>query len=613
MGHAQEEDPEMEAPKKAFRGKIRDDSTKQIYSHKTTKFIFEKDITDNQGNYRSLDTAVFNIEYFTEVDKRDKTFQDLGNNGTALRNIYFQSEESIGIQSGFTSYEPYFVGPYNIKYYDTKSPFTDMSIILGGKGRAHTEVNFSRNISPTWNFGFDYRSIVSDKQYQRSSKGDRQVTGVQYDFYSLYKSKNEKFLTFFNFSRNKHTVLENGGINVEIENGINDFFDENAETFLKTAQSQELRRQIHLYQEYNPKPILGGYYSIDWDVADNSFSADLTSGDEDYLPGYNLDSTATNDKFTFQTFTAQTGVKGQARFANYNFYYKYRQVKGTAQEVHSADSTVRNFGENYLGGTIRMDIDSSFYLKGLAELELSGNYKLEAMSSRNRLQAGFKLIQSPAAMIQQSYYGNHDNWVNNFDPIKVQEIWGSFGFNFGRHSFRPFGKIINATNHIYYGLDKTPQQYKSAAQITTFGYDYNIFFFKKLGLSQTLIYASVDQNAQDIFNIPKWLINTKVYYHNQLFKKNLEIMVGVDTHWKSEYNAYSYNPTTQQFHLTDNNPILDYLNVDVFLNARIGKARLFVKYINLTQALTGKGYFSTPLYPGQHNTVDFGVFWAFYD
>ena len=32
-----------------------------------------------------------------------------------------------------------------------------MDIAIGGDGRAITDVSYSRNISPQWNFGFDFK------------------------------------------------------------------------------------------------------------------------------------------------------------------------------------------------------------------------------------------------------------------------------------------------------------------------------------------------------------------------------------------------------------------------------------------------------------------------
>ena len=125
---------------------------------------------------------------------------------------------------------------------------------------------------------------------------------------------------------------------------------------------------------------------------------------------------------------------------------------------------------------------------------------------------------------------------------------------------------------------------------------------------------------------------------------------GVDVHWKSTYYALAYDVPTAQFYI-QGNPSTDraiagfndqggreftgiyggteaeegfFLTpslpnqknlpvIDVFFNAKIKRGRVFFKYNNILQLITGNGYFTTPQYPGQRNTLDFGFDWSFYD
>ena len=91
------------------------------------------------------------------------------------------------------------------------------------------------------------------------------------------------------------------------------------------------------------------------------------------------------------------------------------------------------------------------------------------------------------------------------------------------------------------------------------------------------------------------------------------MQLGVDFHWKSEYYALGYDPAIRQFYNQNTFKPQDFSIIDVFLNGKIKRARIFLKYNNLIQAFTGQGYFLTPYYPGQRNVLDFGFDWSFYD
>ena len=168
--------------------RIIDDTTKQVYGPKTSRYYFEKDVFFNRQTYYPIDTVIRNFHRFTYVERNEYRYQDLGNIGTAIRPIYYQVPDVIGASSGFQSYDMYWELETD-QIFDTKSPYTNMNVILGGKGRSITRASFSRNINPRWNFGFDYRGLLIDKQVQRQSKGDRNVRSTYYDIYTAFQTK----------------------------------------------------------------------------------------------------------------------------------------------------------------------------------------------------------------------------------------------------------------------------------------------------------------------------------------------------------------------------------------------------------------------------------------
>jgi hypothetical protein len=164
-----------ETPTRSGRGsQILDDSTVNVYGPNTTKWITENNIFQNKGDYQPLDTMLSNYHRWTYIQSSNNFYHNLGNVGTALNPIFLQAPTKIGATPGFTSYGKYFDTEEPL-IFDTKSPYTRIFLVWGGEGRAMSRIEFSRNITPRWNFGFNYRPILVDKQIQRQGKGDRQT------------------------------------------------------------------------------------------------------------------------------------------------------------------------------------------------------------------------------------------------------------------------------------------------------------------------------------------------------------------------------------------------------------------------------------------------------
>jgi hypothetical protein len=150
--------------------RVIDDTTKQIYGPKTSRYFYEEDVMLNREQLHRVDTVIRNFHRFSYIHQSENLYQDLGSIGTATRPIYFEVPDVIGVSSGFSAYDVVW-NREQIRYWDTKSPYSNMSVILGGRGRSITRATYSRNISPQWNFGLTYRGLFIDKPIDRQGKG----------------------------------------------------------------------------------------------------------------------------------------------------------------------------------------------------------------------------------------------------------------------------------------------------------------------------------------------------------------------------------------------------------------------------------------------------------
>lgn len=610
---------------------ILDDSTKSIYGPKTSLWTTEKDLFQNRANYRAIDSSVSNYHRWTYVQRFNYFYKDLGIVGTALSPIFPILPTSAGASAGFQVYEPYYATE-EPRYFDTKSPFTRMHIIWGGNGRAMTRVEFSRNISPRWNFGFNYRPILVDRQILRK-KGVRQTVSHYYDFYTTYKSKDERYLLLFNFRRIRHRVNEEGGVVHKESDPYSKYFDPNARTNLVAARTEEYRRVVHVFQQYQLIKPLQIYFTVDFTKQTNGFTDDYSSGKDPktYFDHNEVDSTKANDQTTFITSQQEGGLKGNLSKLFYNVYYKTRSFNYSNPYLKGIELPVQTSGiENYAGGNFSLLLDSLSEISGSAEYLIGGFYRVEGQVQTPRFEGYFKNSLSKPGFMQMIYRGSHDYWNHSFAGISSTQAQGFLKFSNRRVELKAGGTFTALSNYVYFREVTPPDTinnqrvlpYQSAGIQSIFSPEIklSVRFLRHVYFRPQVIYTDIFKNDDDALQIPLWFYNGQLSYENLLFKSHLQLQAGVDFHWQSTYNALGYDPAIQQYFVTRQYYMKQTLTVspaypmvDVFFTGKMKRARFFFKYHNLTQLVTKIGYMSTPGYPGQRNLIDFGFDFLLFD
>lgn len=171
------------------RRKLIDDSTKMVFGPKTSLFFLEKDIKRNIDRKVEADTLLDNFHYYEPVAKSGWMYQDLGNIGSAAKPIYYEVPRMIGFTSGFHAYDLYYMSPDSMRYYDTKSPYTQMNAFFGGGNRNMLDLVFARNINPRWNMGFNLNTIRATKTLNPSGRDDHFAVQNAYSMHTSYRGE----------------------------------------------------------------------------------------------------------------------------------------------------------------------------------------------------------------------------------------------------------------------------------------------------------------------------------------------------------------------------------------------------------------------------------------
>ncbi len=611
-----------DAPRRGSR--IIDDTTKSIYGPGTSKYYFEQDDFFNRTTLYPIDTIITNVHRINSyVRYNNNLYQDLGNTGTAIQPIFYKVPDLIGTTSGFNSYNLYWDAE-SVKYFDTKSPYTNIKIILGGGGKSITRVAFSRNITPQWNAGFNYRVFLIDKQIQRRGKGDRHVKGTYVDFYTAFQSKDSTYRLFVNFRNNKHQVDEYGGIQMDYTRPYDykDFFSKrDALPWLTDASSLEKRSNFHLHHRYELASALQVYHTLDSYQQGNGFTDVLTSSTANYYDNVEVDSTKTDDYAKFKSFRNEVGIKGNLLKLFYNGYYAIRNYNMDYKYISEDTLFTKTKGvENYIGGRISMKLDSVFELTGWGEINQYGNYRIDGQLKSKWLEASLKQVQYAPSFLQQANRGGHDLWDNDFRNVNVTQLNGYLHYTTKKLEVSPGLTFTTLTNYVffkrgYYGQDQhvLPIQSSGTQVMAAPELKFSVALGKHVTFDSQTIYTALLKNDDDAMQVPELFANAQFAYQNMWFKNNLDMQTGVDVHWQSSYYANGYDITTQQYYVQQSYVVPSFPVVDLFFSGRIKKARIFVKYNNIIQLFTQQGYMPTPNYPAYRNTLDFGVDWSFYD
>ena len=87
----------------------------------------------------------------------------------------------------------------------------------------------------------------------------------------------------------------------------------------------------------------------------------------------------------------------------------------------------------------------------------------------------------------------------------------------------------------------------------------------------------------------------------------------MDIFYCTNYYADAYMPALRSFHLQGEKQIGNYPFVDLFFMVRIKRAKLLLKYQNLSGLFGNYTYYTVPHYPMNDPSFKFGVSWKFFD
>jgi len=583
-----------------------------------------------------LDTILGEIQNYNPIYQKSISNSYLGNLGSAYQSNVFIDRVTDDSFLFFKPYRAYIMKPEDVIFFNTTTPYTKLSYETGGpKGQSENLLRAmqTQNINPYWNFGINYDLISSDGQYQN------QKTKL-YDFtlFSSYKKREYGFDIVLN--TNRMSIEENGGVfrdslitdtNEDAEN-IQVNLDQassrltNFNFFMNHSYGIGKETELVHEEDTTYSYAIDLFYSLDYESNSWRYKDDnLTT---DFYDQKLLDQSATFDKVeqttlrnTFQIvfnenenkwirLGARFGIINE--FTNYNLRRNVSQYSWQQQDekIHNNQLLVNFFSKS--GKSINWNAMGTYYFEGYKQNDFKLNYELTKWIGDKIEKHGFlvngKLESKTSDFILEEYYGNHQSWKTDFDKTTSLQV-GLEYFN-KKYNFKIGANFTQLDNYTYFNLNALPEQANSGISVFT-GYLEKKFQLGNFHLNQKL----VGQNStnENILPLPSLSIYSNNYYKNEFFNGALGFQAGIAVRYNTAFYAPDYMPSTGQFYLQNEKELGDYPKIDLYVNFRIKRTRIFVMYEHANSSIGSKNYFTTNHYPINPAMLKYGLVWTFYN
>jgi len=632
---------------------VHPDSTSSARDSTNVSYFYNDVDKEGRLKLHPLDTLLTGFQNYNPLTRHGYFYATLGNIGSAYDNLFPSPlRETGGFDFGIHTFDNLLYQNDSVRYYRVIKTYTELEYVQGAKKELNFTARFSRNIYRGLNLGFDFHVSSSPGAYLR-----QKTNIVNFVLTAQFFSKTKRYGLITNFLVNRIKNQENGGIKydsifeqnlesnrqvfeVNLQNAQNNvresgfyikqFFDLTRHDLSQLDSAKQQRKRIELGR-------ITYSFSFNRQVF-NYVDNDPTSG---FYTNIYFDSTQTADSVTVKkienviTWTnpsfnpGRTYRRIQLEFSLKHLYTEltYPTIKNYDVQFDPAWAAVEMpnphqryfFNQLIPSGWIAFQPFSTFRLESYADYVFGtyneGDFSFNATMSQvlGSLKrnlgilsiSGFYRFHEPDYFFQL-YQGNNFRWNNAWEKEGLISAEASYSYKY----FTLGARMSRISNYVYLDTAAIPQQEKD-----NIGYirswldtDIDVWRFKFKGE-----FAFQSIQGSNVIRVPAFIGNLAVYFTQPLFRGTAVIQPGLNFFYNTSYYADSYMPATRMFFLQDQKEIGNYIYMDVFINVKIQRARLFLAYSHFNASFMGHTYFTVPNYPMQDGAFKFGVSWRFHD
>lgn len=598
----------------------------------------------------------------------------LGNLGSPrISHVFFERKDP----EQFFFLDPYdftVIKPEDVVYTNTKSPFTNLTYYKQGgssDGEERFKAYFAVNANKRLGFGFNIDYVYGRGKYMNQSTA--LFNGNLFAYYL-----GDKYNMHFSFINDNLKVAENGGIvddryvtrPLDMAEGGKVYANDEIPTNLSQVWNHNTGYHAFLTHRYNV-----GFYRENPDAKD-TVNTEIFVPVTSFLHTLKVDinrrkyisyDEAQNQQYFQNNYltdvqrdeTEQLAVKNTIGISLREGFNKWAKAGLTAFMSHEyrrftmTDTLARTPGQRIptdyventisVGGQLIKEQGQTLHYNVMGEIALvgedAGQFQIQGKGDLNfrlfsdtvRLEANAYIKNLNPIFYYRHFHSKHYWWDNN-DLSKIMRTRIEGKLSVDRWKTQLKVGVENIKNYTY--LDNTSVKYtetSSGKEVTTYKNDVavkqnsgNIQVFSaalrqdfKLGifhLDNEITYQK--SSNQDVLPLPDLTLYHNLYIKFGLAKKVLQIEMGADVRYFTQYYAPDYAPAIGQFYLQNKETrykLGGYPLLNGYINLHLKRTRIFIAMYNLIQGQGEKSYFLAPHYPLNPRLLKFGLSWNFFD
>lgn len=577
------------------------------------KYFYLSDITKF---YDFKDSTLDNFFHqYDPAKRRAIDYLNLGNAGTAARNMQYESKPYIGFNSGMNQYDLYNYKLGDFRFFENNVPLTNVFFTpVGGQQNFVIRSDFARDFNDNTSLSLNYRRIRQQGFYTN------QLTKTTNFGVSLrFRGLNDRYTGFLSILSNVNEEGQNGG--VEEGTDFSDALYSNRQNVPIVIEDGQTRNQQKLYSSIN-------YYQLNKPETSKVqllLRYDLTLDRRYYKYSDPTTDTAQDSMYYGDFLVEDRGVRVFTRINRLsNAFYAYASDGknlnirgGIVYDRYTLDETglESTFNNAYLDFKGDIPFSKSIAIKSEAKLGLlDGSGDFLAKGSLNidlgkwiELNGGASFYRYTPSLMQRSLV---INGLQQFEEEFTKPIGSDFFGSFYIPIIKTRGQIKQSlvTNAIYYNRQGSPTQFDDILTATTLSLS-NEFKIGKFGMDNYLLFQLFNEN---IYQLPTLHSKHNVYVQGYMFDKALLARLGAEIRLTPAYDGVAFNPVIGNFFQTSQE-LPFYPMTDLYLTAKIKQFRLFLRGENMVSIFEDKVQFQVVNYPQFDFKIRFGVSWLLFN
>lgn len=572
-----------------------------------------------------------------------------GNLGSPLESkIYFDRIVSSREDMFERAYNPYLIKPSNVRFYNTKQPFSQMvyrSAFPIQNEEDYFKIMLTMNANKYVNVGGLCNLIYGRGQYQYQSSNMLNggfwttYTGKRYEIvssvmFNSFKNRENGGIVDMNYVINpQYSGMQATNIPVNISNAqsayrnFNYFFNHRYRvgkdverslkidslgidsTYMEFVPIMTFTHTFHaedVCRKYVEENVPTGFY------ANNFFSNSYTKDSTAYWTIANTLAVTLEEKFNrLMRF-------GLSAYVKYDIRHHGMGIKNREDTLCFDNSYYHNliFGADLFkreGNWVKYDVSGLIYLVGphIGEFDLNGRFNFDFNIAKEpfAIEAGASFSNYSEYYQYRYYESNHFRWSDlNFDNSLALDINGRI--KLPKRDVSVGVQFRNVTNYLYLNEQCMPTQYDGNVQVLAVDLAAKLKAWR-FHLDVEAVYQMTSN--KDILPLPDVSVYGNFYFMDRFFKA-LTIQLGTSVRYHTAYYGNAYMPALGQFYLQKKVLIGNYPEMNVYANFHLKTVRFFVQYYHFNKGLFGgTNYLSMPNYPINPPTFQFGVSWNFWE